>query len=37
MSKQARSSIRAQLLRLSLAIVAVSVAITLAGTLFVTL
>ena len=31
MSKQARSSIRAQLLRLSLAIVAVSVAITLAG------
>ena len=37
MPKQARSSIRAQLLRLSLAIVAVSVAITLAGTLFVTL
>lgn len=37
MPKQARSSIRAQLLRLSLAIVAVSVALTLAGTLFVTL
>ena len=37
MSNQARSSIRAQLMRLSLVIVIVSVALSLAGTLYITL